>query len=273
MDKIQTNINKLNSWFSKHTQVLIALSGGIDSCLVAYMARQALGKTNAIAVISNSASLKEKDLVDARDFALNYDIQLIEIDANEINDINYSSNPINRCYYCKSNLYKSIRELANTSYPNYEITNGNNYDDMGDYRPGMQAADEFQVFSPLLECGINKESIRQISQHFNLKIWNKPASPCLSSRFPYGEAITSERLNMIENAENLLNTNGFNEVRVRYRKGNASIEVPHNEIPRLKSIFSKQVQDKIAEFGFKTVHIDEEGLISGKLNRDINKSR
>ncbi|WP_430932202.1 ATP-dependent sacrificial sulfur transferase LarE [Saccharicrinis sp. 156] len=259
----------MNTWFQHHPKLLIALSGGVDSCLVSFLARQQLGKENAVAVISNSASLKEKDLSDARYFAKSYDIQLIEIDANEINDINYSSNPVNRCYYCKTNLYKSIQELANNSFPGYEIANGNNYDDTGDYRPGMQAADDFHVFSPLLECNINKENIRMMSKYFNLEIWDKPASPCLSSRFPYGEKITTERLSMIENAENLLNANGFNDVRVRYKKGNASIEVPNEQIPTLKSIFSKKFQHKISEFGFNTVSIDEEGLVSGKLNRDI----
>ncbi|WP_066629431.1 ATP-dependent sacrificial sulfur transferase LarE [Labilibacter marinus] len=268
MENLQADITKLNQWFQEHPKVLIALSGGVDSCLVAFMARQQLGKNNAIAVISNSASLKQKDLLDARIFADTYDIELVEIDANEIEDINYSSNPVNRCYYCKSNLYNAIQKLL-SKYPDFEIINGNNYDDTGDYRPGMKAANEFSVRSPLLECKITKESIRNISKHYKLTVWDKPASPCLSSRFPYGEHITRERLSMVENAENLINKHGFKDVRVRYKNGGASIEVPQKELGLLNKQLSYVIPKLITEYGFSSVKIDNEGLVSGKLNRDI----
>ncbi|SMO51768.1 uncharacterized protein SAMN06265379_102167 [Saccharicrinis carchari] len=263
------NINTLNTWFKKHPRVLVALSGGVDSCLMAYMARRELGKQNAVAVISNSASLKNKDLSDARQFADRYDIELIEIDANEINDKNYRANPVNRCYFCKTNLYQTMQELAQNAYPDYVIINGNNHDDLGDYRPGMQAADEFKVYSPLLECKINKDSIRHMSKHFNLSVWDKPASPCLSSRFPYGEAISAAKLLMVEKAEDYLNTNGFDEVRVRYINGMASLEVPKNEINTLQSMFTAEFKKQITDMGFTDAGIDEEGLVSGKLNRNI----
>ena len=135
----------------------------------------------------------------------------------------------------------------------------------------MKAADEFSIFSPLLECKINKTDIRQISKFYHLKVWDKPASPCLSSRFPYGEKITHARLMMVENAENLLNAKGFNNVRVRYNMGNASIEVPQYEIKKLKSILSTEIKNELSEFGFNATNIDEEGFISGKLNRDIKQ--
>ncbi len=269
MENMASQIQELNNWFNKHPKVLIALSGGVDSCLVAYMARQALEKENAIAVISNSASLKTKDLVDAQYFAQKYDIQLIEIDALEIEDENYRANPVNRCYYCKTNLYTSIQKLVDSDYQDYIIVNGNNYDDTGDYRPGMQAADEFRVHSPLLECQISKEAIRNISKYYHLEVWDKPASPCLSSRFPYGESISREKLLMVENAENLLNNKGFKDVRVRYKEGNASIEVPHNEISQLKTLLTPELQQQFSSYGFKGLAIDEEGFVSGKLNRGI----
>ncbi len=270
MDNILESIENIKNWYTNHPKVIVALSGGVDSCLVAYMARQELGKENAISVISNSASLKGKDLIDARSFAEKYDIQLIEIDANEINDPNYTANPVNRCYYCKSNLYKSIQYLVESSYPTFEILNGNNYSDFGDYRPGIEAANENNALSPLAECHIEKETIRSISKHYNLYIWDKPASPCLSSRFPYGESITIEKLKMVEMAEDLLNSKGFNNVRVRYQKGDASIEVPQNEIHKLVTI-KGEINTQILEYGFKNLKIDEEGFISGKLNRDIKK--
>lgn len=262
-------IEQVKNWFQNHPQVFIALSGGVDSCLVSFLARKYLGKENAISVISNSASLKQKDLVDAQIFAEKYDITLIEINANEINDPNYSSNPNNRCYYCKSNLYKSIRQLTTASYTNFEILNGNNFSDLGDYRPGLQAAYENKALSPLAECKIDKNTIREMSKYFELSIWNKPASPCLSSRFPYGEKITMDKLKQVEKAEDFLNTNGFNEVRVRYQQGNAKIEVPAYKIPLLKDN-ELLLKNKLKQYGFKNVSIDEEGFISGKLNRNIN---
>ena len=269
MENIKAYISRLKKWFENHPKLLIALSGGVDSCLVTFMARKYLGKSNAIAIISNSASLKEKDLLDARNFAQHYDINLVEVDAKEINDYNYSSNPTNRCYYCKTNLYQSLESLKKSTYPEYQVVNGNNFDDTGDYRPGMQAANEFKVLSPLLECEITKETIRKVSKYFDLNVWNKPASPCLSSRFPYGEKITIEKLQMVEDAENLLNEKGFYNVRVRYRGGGASIEVPQKEIPSLKLLLDKNIQGQFENFGFNQVKIDEEGFVSGKLNREI----
>jgi uncharacterized protein len=272
MKNTEPVISLLKKWFDHHPNVLVALSGGVDSCLVAYMARQLLGKDHAISVISNSASLKEKDLSDAQHFCEQYDIKLIEIDANEISDVNYSSNPVNRCYYCKSKLYTSILQLIERDYPGFEIINGNNFSDLGDYRPGIEAANENKILSPLADCNIDKETIRAISKQYNLSVWNKPASPCLSSRFPYGESITKHKLKMVEMAENMLNTKGFEDVRVRYKAGNASIEVPANQIRKLKLI-SPEVNNKLSTYGFKQVNIDDEGLISGKLNRDIKKNK
>ncbi len=270
MKNTEPLISLFKKWFDSHPKVLVALSGGVDSCLVAYMARQQLGKDNAISVISNSASLKKKDLSDAQHFCQQYDIKLIEIDANEISDFNYSSNPVNRCYYCKSRLYTSIIELIEREYPRFEIINGNNFSDLGDYRPGIEAANENKVLSPLADCKLDKETIRAISKQYNLSVWDKPASPCLSSRFPYGESITEHKLKMVEMAENMLNDKGFEDVRVRYKAGNASIEVPANEILKLRQM-STEVNTKLSAYGFKQINIDNEGLVSGKLNREIKK--
>ena len=269
MKKTEEHIERLKKWFDEQTSVLIALSGGVDSCLVAYIARLWLGKENAVAVISDSASLKAKDLEDARKFCKTYDIKLDIVDANEIEDPNYASNPIDRCYYCKTALYDEIFRLADQNYPGYAILNGNNYSDLGDYRPGMKAADEHKVLSPLSECELEKPEIRAISAYFDMFIWNKPASPCLSSRLPYGESITIEKLHIIEEAENLLNEYGFLEVRVRYMEGgNARIEVPANQIEQL-SLKTNEITTKLKKIGFENVMVDEEGLVSGKLNRAI----
>lgn len=271
MIKTEEHLASLKKWFEKQPRVLIAFSGGVDSCLVAYLARKWLGKEHAVAVISNSASLKSKDLDDARKFCSTYDIKLEIIDAHEIDDPNYATNPVNRCYYCKTALYDEIFHLANLKYPGYAILNGNNYSDLGDYRPGLEAAKEHEVLSPLSECKLVKPDIRAIAAHYDLFIWNKPASPCLSSRVPYGEPITREKLRMIEEAENILNDHGYEEVRVRFMGGDAKIEVPRAHVPELKKEIA-EIAKKIKKIGFHAVTVDEEGLVSGKLNRAINKS-
>jgi uncharacterized protein len=256
-------------WFMHHPKVLTALSGGVDSCLVAYIARKSLGRERAIAVIGVSPSLKTKDHQLSIDFCKKFDIELIEINPNEIEDPNYSSNPVNRCYFCKSNLYDAMGNLQQNSYPDFEILNGNNRSDFSDYRPGLKAAEEYVVLSPLAECLFDKDDIRQLARKYELSVWDKPASPCLSSRFPYGETISAERLKMVEKAEDLLNGYGFTDVRVRFRDNIASIEVPKSEVNILNGYINK-IKPKLIQFGFEGCEVDEEGLVSGKLNRSIN---
>jgi uncharacterized protein len=261
-------IDKLESWFSAHEKVVIAFSGGVDSCLVVYLARHFLGRENAIAVISRSPSLKTKDLEIARKFCVKYDVRLEEIVTKEMENPDYQINPVNRCYFCKSALYTMLDEMIAERFPGYTILNGNNLSDQGDYRPGLEAAKEHRAFSPLAECNMKKEAVRALAKHFNLFTWDKPASPCLSSRFPYGESITLKKLRMVEEAENILNECGFEDVRVRYYDNNAKIEVPSSMIDRLKDQFEK-LKDQIIDLGFDDCTIDEEGLVSGKLNRAI----
>jgi uncharacterized protein len=262
----------LEEWMGKINKAAIALSGGIDSSLVAYVARQVLGKENVVAVISASASVKEKELTDARNFCKRYNIALQVIDAKEIDDQNYRENPINRCFFCKSALYSAMDKLISTKYAGYSVLNGNNFSDFGDFRPGLQAAKDNKVRSPLAECKFTKEDIRKLAHHYGLPNWNKPASPCLSSRFPYGEEISVEKLKMVEKAENLLNDFGFNDVRVRYIKNSARIEVPSEQVNELRLVFD-QMSSSIQSFGFEGCEIDSEGLVSGKLNRAINKTK
>ncbi len=261
---------KLRLWFEEHPKVLVALSGGVDSCLVAFMARKHLGKEHAVSVVGVSPSLKTKDHQITLDFCKEHDIKLVEIDPNEINDPNYSANPVNRCFFCKSNLYEEMHELRKKNYPDYILVNGNNTSDWGDYRPGLKAADKFTALSPLADCGFEKDDIRELAKQYNLSVWDKPASPCLSSRFPYGENITTDKLKMVEKAEDLLNDFGFSDVRVRYYNTKARIEVPENEINLLDKHYAV-IASKIVGFGFTACEIDKEGLVSGKLNRVLNK--
>ena len=261
-------LERLEDWYKQKGKVIVAFSGGVDSCLVIFLARKFLGKDNAIAVISKSASLKARDLEVARKFCDLYDIRLKEIETREMEDPEYLKNPINRCYFCKTNLYSELEELIASKYPDHDILNGNNLSDNGDYRPGMEAARKYNAYSPLAECNIEKSDVRAMAKHFDLFTWDKPASPCLSSRFPYGESITFEKLKMVEDAEDILNEHGFNDVRVRYMDKSAKIEVPDQLLGDLKQVFN-EVETKIVKLGFEKCYIDDEGLISGKLNRGI----
>ncbi|MBN1951035.1 MAG: ATP-dependent sacrificial sulfur transferase LarE [Bacteroidales bacterium] len=271
MREVRELADSLEKWIERIDRAAVALSGGIDSSLVAYAARMILGKDAVVAIISASASVKQKDLDDARSFCAHYDITLTEIDAEEIKDSRYAGNPVNRCYFCKTALYQAMEKLIQTSFPGYTVLNGNNYSDFGDFRPGLQAADQHQVLSPLAACKFAKEDIRRLAAYYQLPNWNKPASPCLSSRFPYGESITHKKLRMVEDAESVLNRFGFGDVRVRYSKQTATIEVPGTEVARLQQHI-KEISPLVTAFGFTNVKIDEEGLVSGKLNRNISKA-
>lgn len=260
----------LENWFLQHPRVLVALSGGVDSCLVAFVARKVCDYDNAIAVIGDSASLKRRDLDIALTFCNDNNIRYQLIQPNEINDPNYRQNPVDRCYWCKSSLYQDMIKLRNEQYPDYTMVNGNNKSDWSDYRPGLKAADQFEALSPLADCGMVKDDIRDMAHHFGLAIWDKPASPCLSSRFPYGELITIEKLKQVEDAETVLSENGFADARVRYFGTKARVEVPAFQINQLKQKISL-IKERFEGLGFVETEIDEEGLVSGKLNREIQK--
>jgi uncharacterized protein len=262
-------LSQLEHWFRKQPGSIVAFSGGIDSSLLLFLARKWQGRLAAIGVISDSESLKRKDLQEARNFCQQFDIILEEINTRELDDERYQKNPVDRCYFCKDHLYTDL-QLISDKYPGFPVLNGTNADDHGDYRPGMKAAVQYQVLSPLADCGINKEEIREIARHFGLPNWDKPASPCLSSRIPYTHDITRKKLVEIEQAEELLNSFGFEDVRVRHYGDHGRIEVRREEIPRLLSMQNDLVE-RIRKIGFPEVVIDEEGLVSGKLNRSIGK--
>ncbi|WP_234408604.1 ATP-dependent sacrificial sulfur transferase LarE [Marinilabilia salmonicolor] len=242
------------------------LSGGVDSCLAAFLSRHFLGKAKMVAVIGDSPALKRRDLQQAVAFCTVHDISYQIIKPGEINDPRYNSNPEDRCFWCKNSLYTAMRNLKEDKFPDYTIINGSNKSDLGDYRPGLKAADHYRVLSPLADCGFEKKDIREMAKHFNLNEWSKPASPCLSSRFPYGESISIKKLQMVEKAEALINEEGFSDVRARYRNGNVSIEVPGDEVALLKKALPR-LTPSLQKIGFADALADEEGLISGKLNR------
>lgn len=264
---INEKLQLLEAWFKQRKGSLVAFSGGIDSTLVLFLARKFQGRDGAIGVISNSESLKNKDFKLAQEFCSEFDIQLKVIRTNELEDIQYSQNPINRCFFCKDHLFHDLQKMKK-EFAGFEILSGTNFDDLGDYRPGIDAAQKNLVVSPLVDCRITKEEIREIARHFGLPNWNKPASPCLSSRIPYNQPVTLEKLKQIEAAEDLLNSYGFEDVRVRHFGSFGRIEVQKEDLDKLLGLKDK-VSNDIRQLGFEQVEIDEEGLVSGKMNRAI----
>jgi uncharacterized protein len=267
---LQDKLHQLERWFSQRKGSIVAFSGGIDSTLVLFLARKFQGKENAIGVISNSESLKLKDFELAKKFCETFDIQLEIIKTLELADLRYSKNPENRCYFCKEHLFHDLQAVKE-KYPEFEVLSGTNQDDLGDYRPGLQAAAKYKVLSPMTDCKVAKDELRQIAKYFELPNWDKPASPCLSSRIPYNHQITHEKLRQVEAAEDILNDLGFNDVRVRHYGAFGRVEVKKDELEKLLLI-EDSVVEKIKSVGFAEVKIDREGLVSGKLNRVLKNS-
>ncbi|MBD2136821.1 ATP-dependent sacrificial sulfur transferase LarE [Anabaena sp. FACHB-1237] len=262
---------QLKILFTEIDRALIAYSGGVDSALVAKIAYDVLGD-RALAVTAVSPSLLPEELEDAKIQAAMIGIKHEVVETQEMNNPHYTSNPVNRCYFCKSELHDTLKPLAiKLGYP--YVVDGVNADDLKDYRPGIQAAKERGARSPLAEIGITKIEVRQISQQLGLSWWDKPAQPCLSSRFPYGEEITINKLQRVGRAEIYLRNLGWQNLRVRSENDTARIEispekitefVTNTDLPALVSAFQN--------LGFMYVTLDLEGYKSGKLNRVLQNN-
>lgn len=257
---------QLKALFNGMDRALIAYSGGVDSTLAAKVAYDVLGD-RALAVTAQSPSLLPEDFEDAKVQAAMIGIDHEVVHTHELKNPNYAANPANRCYYCKSELHDTLKPLAlERGYP--YVVDGVNADDLRDYRPGIQAAKERGARSPLAEVGITKLEVRELSRELGLPWWNKPAQPCLSSRFPYGEAITVEKLQRVGRAERYLRRLGLTTLRVRSAGDTARIELPADQI---KEFVANAALEKLVaafqDYGFTYVTLDLEGFSSGKLNR------
>ena len=262
-DQLLSNIRQLKS-------CAVAFSAGVDSTVVAKAAQLAVGE-DAVAVTGSSASLAAGELDEARTLAKRIGIRHIVLETNEFAQGDYIRNAPDRCFHCKTELYTEIQKLQPELGFQY-VLNGANVDDQGDYRPGLKAARDFAVRSPLVECGFTKQDVRDLATHWELPVADKPATPCLSSRVAYGEQVTPARLEMIDRAEQYLKQHGFSICRVRYHNGDlARIEVPIDQIPALFATpFHAQMAQHLRELGFKVVTVDLEGFRSGNLNQLIN---
>jgi uncharacterized protein len=255
-------------------RVVVAFSAGVDSTLLAALAAETLGPANVVAAMGLSPSLPQRERDDGRRLARAIGVELVELETHELADAHYAANPTNRCFYCKRELFQRLKTLAAArGFP--AVVCGANADDRGDFRPGLQAGEELGVRAPLMEAGLTKRDVRDLSRTLGLPTAEKPASACLASRVPYDEPITAERLGRIERAENALKDLGFAACRVRDHAPVARIEVPAAAIPRLVEA-GPAVVDALIAAGYAYVTVDLAGLRSGSMNEvlsDADRSR
>jgi uncharacterized protein len=255
----------LESDLRKLGRTLVAYSGGIDSAFLAYAARQVLGN-DMLAVIADSASLARSHLADAVAFARELDIPLEIIATSELDNPDYARNDANRCFHCKDELF-AVMEDFRQARGFQTIAYGVNLDDQGDFRPGQKAAKLHNVAAPLLSAGLRKQDIRELARAAGLRLWDKPASACLSSRIEYGRPVTREALEVVERGEDALRDLGFRQFRVRHHGEIVRIEVAREELPRaLHPDMAAEFTRVFKALGFKFVTLDLEGFRSGSMN-------
>ncbi|MBE0686191.1 MAG: ATP-dependent sacrificial sulfur transferase LarE [Anaerolineaceae bacterium] len=258
---------RLIEWLQNYSQIGVALSGGVDSALVCAAAVQALGTKNVTAYTIESPMEIPQEVEDARQIAENLGVDQFRVPLDELEIEEIRSNPSKRCYFCKRERLKIIKEQAHLSGITH-LVDGSNADDLSDYRPGRQALLELGVLSPLAEVGITKAEVRQLAKWQGIQIWNKPSTPCLASRFPYGIEINHQRLHQVACAEEILKNSGFTELRVRYHESVARIEVPVN---LLESVLAdrEEIVRLIKNCGFLYVTLDLQGFRSGSMNEGL----
>jgi uncharacterized protein len=261
-ERLKEELRKLGS-------VAIAFSSGVDSTFLLKTAHDVLGD-QAIAITAKSCTFPKRELEEAAAFCKQEGIRHIIVESDELEVEGFRENPPNRCYLCKKSLFTQLIQVAKEQGIAY-IAEGSNMDDLGDYRPGLQAISELQIESPLRKAGLYKEEIRALSKELGLKTWEKPSFACLSSRFVYGEEITREKLSMVDQAENLLLMLGFYQFRVRIHGKIARIEVLPEEFPKLMEK-RELIVDKLTEFGFSYVTMDLKGYRMGSMNETLNLS-
>lgn len=265
--------NMLKEYLTGLENVAVAFSGGVDSAFLLKVAADILGTDKVIAVTAVSSLFPEREQREAEEFCMKYGIKQIKVNHNEFEIKGFENNPPNRCYICKRRLFQQIISAAEDHNIKY-VADGSNMDDTGDYRPGMAAARELNIKSPLQYAGLYKEDIRALSRKLGLSAWNKPSLACLASRFAYGETISREKLAMVDKAEQLLSDMGFGQLRVRIHGQEngltARIEIMPEEFPRLMGENNrKRINKYFTEIGFSYVVLDLEGYRMGNMNNVI----
>ena len=258
---------RLRAWLAGAGSVLVGFSGGVDSAFLACVAVEVLGPERVLAVIGRSASYPASQWETARRVAHEFGVPVLEVETQELQDPRYAANPTNRCYFCKAELWSVLAPIARARGLGL-VTDGTNADDLGDYRPGAQAAAEHGVRSPLAEVGITKAEIRELSRARGIPTWAQPSSPCLSSRIPYHVAVTPERLRLVERAEQALRDLGVTgDFRVRFHDDLARVELSPAQLQDwLSPERAPRLRAALAAAGFPRVAIDLRGFRSGSLN-------
>ena len=264
----QGQLDQLRQRIRHYGRVCVAYSGGVDSALVAAIAQEQLAEA-ALAVTGISPALAPHLREEARLQAQWLGIAHQEVMTAELQDPAYATNPTDRCYACKRELHRHLAEISQAA-AGAQVLDGVNHDDLGDHRPGIDAAREAGVCSPLAELQIDKATVRRVSKALGFPWWDKPAQPCLASRFPYGEGITASRLSRVAQAERWLQQRHFDQVRVRSQGETARIEVPAERLAELmQEDLRQELVQAFLQLGFTAVSLDLEGLVSGKLNRSL----
>ncbi|WP_238902104.1 ATP-dependent sacrificial sulfur transferase LarE [Clostridium sp. YIM B02506] len=267
---LDEKLELLKDIIRKKGSAAVAFSGGVDSTFLIRVAKEVLGD-KLIAVTATSSTYPERELNEAIKYAKDFGVKHIIISSEELDIEGFASNPKNRCYYCKKELFTKVKEVALENGVEY-VFDGSNLDDNGDYRPGMLAAKELLVISPLKEAGLSKKDIRDLSKEYGLETWNKPAFACLSSRFPYGNKITLPKLKMIDQAEQFLLDMGIRQVRVRHHGEIARIEVAPEEREKFFNIeFMDKISSKFKEIGFIYTTLDIAGYRTGSMNEVLKE--
>ena len=266
--ELDAKVDRLRALLGELPSVLVAFSGGVDSSFLLRVAHDVLGE-RCLALTTSSPTTPEEDIDDARQLAAALGVQHLLVEANELDVPGYAENAPNRCYLCKDSLFViCLREAARRGLA--AVLDGANVDDLADHRPGLQAAAEQGVRHPLVEAGLSKADIRAASRALALPTWDRPASPCLSSRFPYGTRITAERLAQVAAAERFLRAQGLRELRVRHHEHTARLEVPVADMPRLLAPGVREaVVQELKRLGFAYVALDLQGFRSGSLNETL----
>jgi len=251
-------------------KVLVAYSGGVDSAYLALIAAQELGE-NAVCYLGISPSVSQIQREESEKIASKFKFNFQTVQTEELENPDYQANPTNRCYFCKTELYGKLSQIARKQNINY-IIDGTNADDVGDYRPGRAAAEENNVRSPLVEIGLSKNEIRILSKNHDLPTWDKPASPCLSSRIAYGVPVTIERLSKVEKGEAILRNLGFREFRVRLHDELVRLEIAPQELGKALNLkITERLAKEFRDLGFRYVTLDLQGYRSGAMNEVIKK--
>ncbi len=268
-DPLEQRLRELEDILAPRGSALVAFSGGVDSSLALAAAARALPQGKVLAVTSNNETYLPSELGLARDFAASLGVEHLVVNTRELDDPNYASNPTNRCYFCKSTLYSDLTQLAEEK--GYAcVVDGANKDDEGDYRPGRKAAKELGVVSPLSLAGVGKAEVRDLAKLLGLPSWDKPALACLSSRFPYGQEITLEKLAQVARAEEFMRREDFRQVRVRHHGEIARLEVGPQELERAFAEREK-ITAELLDAGFLYVTLDLAGYKSGSLNAALKQ--